>query len=315
MGLTLRDYQENSLTLLRSEIAQHQAQMLYAPTGSGKTETAVALMVAAANKGSRVAMAMDRRILCEQTSARLEKYGVPHGVFMAGHWRYRPDELIQVCSIQTLEAIGSFPDIKILIMDEAHCQRKSIVDFIKNRPSMKVVGLSASPFTKGLGRTYSKVVNAITTKELVDTGMLAPLRVFISKEIDMAGAKKIAGEWSAKETTSRGIKLTGDICSEWVTKTHEIYGGPKKTIVFCSGVAHGQDLARSFGEHGYNFVNISYKDDDEYKADAIRDFARPDTQINGLIATDVLSRGFDCPDVLIGVSARPFSKSFSSHVQ
>jgi len=28
-----------------------------------------------------------------------------------------------------------------------------------------------------------------------------------------------------------------------------------------------------------------------------------------------LTRGFDVPDVMIGVSARPFSKSFSSHVQ
>lgn len=34
-----------------------------------------------------------------------------------------------------------------------------------------------------------------------------------------------------------------------------------------------------------------------------------------MIATDILTRGFDVPDVLMGVSARPFSKSFSSHVQ
>jgi hypothetical protein len=34
-----------------------------------------------------------------------------------------------------------------------------------------------------------------------------------------------------------------------------------------------------------------------------------------LIATDILTKGFDVPSVKIGVSARPFSKSFSSHVQ
>lgn len=42
---------------------------------------------------------------------------------------------------------------------------------------------------------------------------------------------------------------------------------------------------------------------------------KPDTQINGLIATNITAKGFDVPDVMIGVSARPFSKSFSSHVQ
>ena len=47
----------------------------------------------------------------------------------------------------------------------------------------------------------------------------------------------------------------------------------------------------------------------------IEDFSRPDSLINGLVATDILTRGFDVPDVMIGVSARPFSKSFSSHVQ
>ena len=99
------------------------------------------------------------------------------------------------------------------------------------------------------------------------------------------------------------MKITGDIVSEWVTKTHEIFGGPRKTIVFCSGVAHGESLVRKFAEAGYNFVSISYQDDDEFKSQAIEDFSRPDTEIHGPIATDLLTKGFDCSDVMIGVSA------------
>ena len=143
----------------------------------------------------------------------------------------------------------------------------------------------------------------------------SPLKVYIAKEIDMTGAKKVAGEWSTDAVTERGMKLTGDIVQEWIKKTHEIFGRPRKTIVFCAGVAHGADLVKQFAEHGYNFVSISYKDDDEFKKAAIEDFSKPDTQIHGLIATDILTRGFDVPDVMIGVSARPFSKSLSSHVQ
>jgi superfamily II DNA or RNA helicase len=94
-----------------------------------------------------------------------------------------------------------------------------------------------------------------------------------------------------------------------------VFGGPRKTVVFCSGVEHGRDLVRQFNAAGYNFVSISYKEEDEYKAAMIEDFSRPDTLINGLVATDILTRGFDVSDVMIGVSARPFSKSFSSHVQ
>lgn len=314
--LTLRPYQDLSMEGLREGFAAgHRCQMLYLPTGGGKTEIAISMLAATAEKDNNVAMVLDRRVLCDQTSNRLEKYGIDHGVLMAAHWRYRPDRKIQICSAQTLEKRGSFPGLKLLIVDEAHNTRKSVSAFIKNHPHIKVVGLSASPFTKGLGSIYTNVVSRSTTRELVDMGMLSSLRVFLAKEIDMTGAKKVAGEWSDRDATERGIKITGDIVAEWVKKTHEIFGMPKKTIVFCAGVAHGEDLSRKFAEAGYNFVCLSYRDDDEFKKEAIRDFAKPDSEIHGLIATDILTKGFDQADVMIGISARPFTKSFSSHVQ
>lgn len=314
--LALRDYQEAILDKLRSAFIEgHRAVVLVAPTGAGKTEMAMALLSAAAERGNRAAMVLDRVVLCNQTSARLDSYGFSHGVLQAGHWRFRPHEHIQVCSAQTLEKRGSMPGMKVLIVDECHNTRKQTIEFIKNNPGVKVVGLTATPFTKGLGKTYTAVVSAITTRELVEKDMLVPLRVYIAKEIDMAGAKKVAGEWSSSEAEARGIQITGDVVSEWVKKTHEVFGGPRKTVVFAAGVKHAADLAQKFSEAGYNFVSLSYKDDDEFKAEAIKEFSKPDSSIVGLIATDILTKGFDVPDVMIGVSARPFSKSLSSHIQ
>lgn len=314
--LTLRDYQHQTLDALRDGFqAGSRAQVLYAPTGAGKTEMAIALLQAVKQKGNRAAMLLDRIILCDQTSQRLQKYQINHGVLQSGHWRYRPNEHIQVCSAQTLERRGSFPGLNLLIVDECHAMREQTIQFIKSNPDIRVIGLSATPFTKGLGRVYDRVVSTVTTSELVNKQVLVPLRVFIAKEIDMTGAKKVAGEWSQAEASARGQKITGDIVQEWVTKTHEIFGGPRKTIVFCAGVNHGASLASKFAEQGYNFVAISYRDTDEYKRDVIEEFSKPDTNINGLIATDILTKGFDVSDVQIGVSARPFSKSLSSHVQ
>lgn len=314
--LQLRPLQEKTLDALRMAFLDgHRSVMLYGPTGFGKTELAIALMAATASKGNKAAMVLDRIVLCDQTSKRLDRYAIDHGVLQSGHWRYRPDRNIQVCSAQTLEKRGAFPGLNLLIVDEAHVQREQTIEFIRAHQNIRVIGLSASPFTKGLGKTYSSVVSATTTRELVDQGWLTPLRVFIAQQIDMSGAKKVGGEWSAKESTDRGVKITGDIVAEWVKVTHDIFGEPRKTIVFCSGVAHGQDLAEKFSAAGYNFVSISYKDDDDFKRQAIEDFSKPDTRIHGLIATDILTKGFDVPDVMIGISARPFSKSFSSHVQ
>jgi superfamily II DNA or RNA helicase len=314
--LQLRDYQLSALDMLREGFKEgHRSQLLYLATGGGKTECAIALLEACRKKGTRAAMLLDRIVLCDQTSQRLDKYKIDHGVLQSGHWRYRPWELIQVCSAQTIEKRGEFPGLSLLIVDECHQSRAQTIEFIKNNPNIKVVGLTATPFTKGLGSTYSNVVSPITTKKLVDAGSLVPLRVFISKEIDMTGAKKVAGEWSQAEATSRGKKITGDIVAEWIKKTHEIFGKPEKTIVFCAGVDHGVDLQAKFREQGYNFVSISYKDDDQFKKDVIEDFNKPDSDIVGLIATDMLTKGFDSPAVRIGVSARPFTKSLSSHIQ
>lgn len=314
--LSLRNYQDGALHKLREGFAMgYKSQILYLPTGGGKTECAIALLEATKKKGNRAAMILDRIILCDQTSQRLERYKIEHGVLQSGHWRYRPYENIQVCSAQTIEKRGSFPGLTLMIVDECHATRAQTVEFIKNNPDIKVIGLSATPFTKGLGSIYKNVVSTVTTEQLVNQKVLVPLRVFIAKEIDMTGAKKVAGEWSQAESQKRGMQITGDVVAEWIKKTHEIFGGPRKTIVFCSGVEHGADLAKKFAEQGYNFVAVSYKDDDQFKRDVIEDFAKPDTEIHGLIATDILTKGFDVPDVMIGVSARPFSKSLSSHIQ
>jgi superfamily II DNA or RNA helicase len=203
----------------------------------------------------------------------------------------------------------------LLIIDECHIARRQITELIKKNPKLRVIGLTATPFTKGLGDIYTNVVCGSTTQSLVINKWLAPLKVYIAKEIDMKGAKKIAGEWSPDVVTERGMRITGDIVQEWIKKTHEVFGKPRKTIVFCAGVAHGQDLVKQFAEKGYNFVSISYKETSEFKKEVIENFSKSDTDIHGLIATDILTRGFDVPDVMIGVSARPFSKSLSSHIQ
>jgi len=315
--LALYDYQQALLDKLRRAIAAgHKSIMLYASTGAGKSVMAAALLSACADKGNRCAIVADRRILCGQLSATLFEYGLAHGVMMAGHPLYRPHEKIQVCSAQTLEAKGALPAMRLLIIDEAHCTRKQLSTFIQHAPKDTcIIGLSATPFTKGLGKLYSTVISAATTDWLVQQKRLAPLKVFCGTEMDMEGAKKVAGEWSMDEAGERGIKITGDIVAEWIKKTHDVFGRPRKTIVFAANVKHAEDLAQQFRKAGFNFLALSYHNDSAFVQSAINEFSKPDSAIVGLIATDLLTKGFDVPDVMIGVSARPFSKSLSAHIQ
>jgi DNA repair protein RadD len=84
MELNLREHQLTAIDELREGFKQgHKKQLLYAPTGYGKTEIAIYMMQATAQKYKRAAMILDRIVLVDQTSKRLDKYVIEHGVFQA----------------------------------------------------------------------------------------------------------------------------------------------------------------------------------------------------------------------------------------
>lgn len=316
--IDLRPYQTDSLEALRQGIREgHKHQILAAPTGSGKTVMGMSLVDEAAKRYSQTAFICDRISLVDQTSSMFDLYGISHGVIQAGHWRWRPNERIQVCSAQTLARRGISQAWKLLIVDEAHTLYKTTVDFIKKHPEIITIGLTATPFTKGLGDIYTNIVNVTTTDRLIEEGWLAPLRSYYAKQIDMTGAKlKFDGEWQDKEMEERGIKIVGHVVTAWMDKTREHFGGPVKTLVFSATVDHGTELCREFQESGFNFQQISYKGgNDKSRRALIEEFRKPDSEIMGLVSCEVLAKGFDVPDVRCGVSCRPYRKSLSSHIQ
>lgn len=295
--------------------AGHRCQILNSPTGSGKAVMAAYLLQEAHRKMSRAAIIVDRVSLVDQLSATLDQFGVPHGVTQAGHWRRRPHERIQVCSAQTLEAREFFPGaLDLVIHDEAHASRALLREFFKNTKAV-VIGLTATALTKGLADVYTNIVNVTTTNKLIAEGWLTPLQVYAAKAPDMKGARIVAGEWHEGDLEERGLKIVGDVVSEWNDKTRHHFGGPAKTICFSSTVAHGEEICRQFQAAGHNFVQVSYADSDTRRRAIIEEFRKPDSSIMGLVSVDALVRGFDVSDIRIGIVARPFRKSLSSHIQ
>lgn len=205
---------------------------------------------------------------------------------------------------------------KPLIIGNCHVVRAQTAEFITNRKDIVVVGLTATPLTKGLGKIYTNVVNVTTTNKLIDEGFLIRPTIYAAKRLDMTGAKVVAGEWAEKDIEDRGLKIIGDVVQGWIDKTQLHFGGPVKTIVFSATVAHGAELCKQFNEAGYNFRQISYKDgSDETRREIIAEYRKPNSDIIGLVSCEVFTRGFDVPDVLCGISARPYRKSLSSHIQ
>lgn len=314
--IELRPYQAESVEQLRNGIRNgHRAQMLVAPTGAGKTMIATSMIRDANRKGTDTYFIVDRVQLVNQTSAMLDRYGIDHGVRQADHWRFRPYLKVQVCSAQTLERTRGFnPDGGLIFVDEAHSTRAFTSKLIKETTA-KVIGLTATPFTKGLAELYSNVVNVTTTNKLIEQQFLTPVKAYACVEPDMDGARIVAGEYADKEIEERGSKIVGDIVAEWTQKTSEHFGGPVKTIVFSATVAHGDEICRAFQKAGHNFAQISFLTEETERAAILAEFSKPDSRYIGLVSVDALAKGFDQIDILCGIDARPLRKSFSTFVQ
>ena len=317
--LNLWEFQQNALDRLRDGfVAGHRRQMLYSATGSGKTEIAIKMIDLVRRNDKKVVFACDRIALVDQTSARLAEYGIPHGVAQGGntYGRYEP---VQVASMQTIEKRGYWPDLDLLIYDEAHTVREKIVQFMKSS-DVRTIGLSASPLTEGLADIYSNVVNAATTRWLLDnvneaTGSpyLAPLEIYCATPVNVDNLPN-KQEWSGRDVEGEVIKITGDIVADWVKHTNKVFGGPVKTLAFTATVRDGAMLRDDFAAAGYRFEQISYRDRDDAGRKAKIDAFRRG-EIHGLISCEALAKGFDVPDALCLISARPYKSSLASHIQ
>lgn len=316
--ISLRDYQVDSIEALRAAIREgHRRLILSAPTGAGKTVMASHLLNEADRKGSYSLFMVDRVALVDQTSATLDDYGIRHGVVQGNHRRWEPRENVQVCSVQTLARRVLPRRPSLIVWDEAHCQHKATQAFIDEHPDAVAIGLTATPFTPGMGKHWGAMVNVRTARQLITEGHLIEPTIYVARSPEDAELSMNSfGEFSDESASSAGIRIVGDVVAEWVKKTHEHFGGPAKTIVFSPTVEHGRELCAAFSAAGYNFQQISYLDkSDEDRADKIAEFRRPDSMIHGLVSCGVLTRGFDVPDTMIGISCKPYRKSLSGHMQ
>lgn len=310
MSATLYAHQERAVEQLREHIRNGIKNIvLCAPTGSGKTEIAAHLIERGVELRKRSMFVVDRISLLDQTSARFDKYDISHGVIQANHWRWRPWDRVQVASAQTL-ARREWPEaLDMIVVDECHTIQKSTIKRIDKRDCV-TIGLTATPFTKGLGKHYDALVNVVTTRELIEQGFLAPFRAFSPSEPDMEGAKVVAGEWTDEEVEARAMPIVGDCVEEYIK-----HGSGQKFIAFGATVRHCEEIQRCFAQAGIRAGLYTYRTNDDERKAMLKEFEQSDTTLRGLISVAALAKGFDREDIAVVIDCRPLRKSLTEHIQ
>lgn len=308
---TMRSFQATAHDKLRQGAKDgHRVQMVMAPTGSGKTIMAMKIIQETLVKGNKCLFVCDRKNLINQTSDVADTLGLSaHGIIQAGHWRTNLKFPFQIASVQTLARRGISDEFDTIVVDEAHTQYSALMKHIATCRG-HVIGLSATPFSVGLGNIYTNLINAASMDELTKSGILVPFKIFSCSKIDMRGAETRGGEWTEQAAASRGMEIIGDVVSEWVK-----YASTRKTIVFGATIAHCQEMSDQFNSAGYRSEVFCATTTDEEREVILKEYNKVNSEIRILVSVEALAKGFDVKDVECVCDCRPLRKSLSTAIQ
>ena len=150
MSVVLRSDQVEAFRQAVANIeAGCKAQIISAPTGTGKTEIGMELIRHAIRKDWRAEFVADRRPLVFQTSERFQNDGIPHGILM-GNDTVGVRAGIRVSCAQTIVSRGMRHN-DLVVVDECHELYRKMLKAIKGKRGVPG-GLDSNSDPRRVGR-------------------------------------------------------------------------------------------------------------------------------------------------------------------
>lgn len=211
-------------------------------------------------KGEPPLFIVDNLELVEQAIATFESRELMVGVIQGQHEKTDFAARVQIATAQTLAARIKRHRSKfelyqfgLKVIDKCHVCYASRDALAEIYPGVPLVGLSATPFSRNLGRFYTGIIQTATTNDLIERGYLTPLAVYSHDAPDMAAVPIGAnGDWQAKQTGEKYTpRLIGDIIETWREQA-----GDLSTITFSADVARSRRMERMFRSAGVEAVHI-----------------------------------------------------------
>jgi DNA repair protein RadD len=316
----LRPYQAQSVRDLWKWFEYHAGHpCLVLPTGAGKSHIIAAICKDAVQSypDTRILMLTHVKELIEQNAGKLRLHwpNAPLGIFSAGIGRKELEEPITFAGIQSIrnQEVGH---IDLCIIDECHLvshkAEGTYRSFLKRlqevNPNLRVIGLTATPFRMGHGlitdapALFDDLIEPITIEELQRQGYLADLRSKVTRsKLSADGVHKRGGEYIEKEL-QQAVDITAK--TEAVIKEVISLAGLRKSwLFFCTGISHAQHVKEILLAHGISADCITGSTSKKERERIIKSFKTG--EIRALTNANVLTTGFDYPDIDLIVMLRP----------
>ena len=249
----LREHQTRAVDeLIKSLGTGHSRPLLQMPTGAGKTLLAAYIIQRALDKGNRVIFCVPAISLIDQTVQAFYAEGITDvGVIQSNHVLTNYAMPVQVASIQTL-ANRRIPDADLVIVDEAHRWFEFTGEWMKSWDLIPFIGLSATPWTRGLGNHYDDLIIPTSIQELIDNDYLSDFKVYAPSHPDMKGVRTVAGDYHEGDISKAMAPLVADAVTTWLNHAED-----RPTICFAVDRVHARLLCDSFLASG---VRAEYAD-------------------------------------------------------
>ena len=315
--MILRPYQKIAVSDACTALDKHKNTLVVAPTGAGKTIMLSALVGERHKKGKRVLVIQHRDELVAQNKEKFEKVNpyittsIVNGTVK--HW----DGDAVFSMIQTMSRDRNLRDrplFDMVVIDEGHhaaapTYTKVINAVREDNDDAEIVGFTATPNRgdgKGLRSIFNNCAHQIELATLIREGFLVRPKSYI---IDLGVGDQLdrvtkrGKEYDMEEVAAimdRQV-INDRIVSEWEDKA-----GDRKTVVFCSTVAHAEHVCDAFVSAGIRADYVTGETDKQKRAEMLYNLEFGDLQV--IVNVAVLTEGFDAPPVSCIILTRPCSQ-------
>jgi DNA repair protein RadD len=333
--ITLRPYQEESLERIWDYFASGNTgnPLIAYPTGTGKSAIPAVFIkrIMQYYPSQRFLMITHVKELIEQNTEVL-KFAwpdAPVGIYSAGLKSKHTAHPIIFGGIQSMiknPSIFGFRDI--IFIDEAHLisqdESSQYLTFLATmkliNPSLKIIGLTATPFRMGQGLLtdsglFTDIIHDLTKMDefnkLIADGYLCPLIPMRTKtELDVSNVGMAKGEFIASQL--QGAVDKNEITYAGLKELVEAGRNRKSWLIFSSGIEHAEHISSMLRTFGVECAAVHSKQTSEYNDKAIKAFKS--NQLRSISCFSKLTTGFNHPDIDLIGDFRP-TMSIPLHIQ
>lgn len=265
------------------------AVILCSPTGSGKTVTFADIARESVSNGYTVMIAVDRSELLTQAKDKLIEYGLNPSIITAGRTA-KSGANCYVATVQTLKR-RVFPEIDLLIIDEAHKQIFDKVVLTYKAAGVLCIGATATPKRSGnmtqLSDVYDDIVEAIDIPDLIDYSFLVPAITYSAKK-DTSDLKVKGNDF---EQSMAAAMFDKKYLYDGMVEKYQKLTPNTKAICFNQNVENSIKAAKAFNDAGISAVHVDGTTPKKQRDDIFAAFKKGIFKI--LCNVDIATTGFD----------------------